>query len=183
MNTEMKLDTDCKTCRSHMADLLLDANYAASHAELSSHLATCTDCRTELNELHATFALLDEYAAPEPSPYFDSKLHARLREVQTEVPEGLWSRMRSFLLFSTGRSFQPAVATALALVLVAGGGGTFWQLRYANNNAASPMINASNTSAAVNDLTVLDNNAQAEQQMGQLLDQSGSEDDDTPPTT
>jgi hypothetical protein len=180
MNTEMKLDTDCKTCRSHMADLLLDANYAASHAELSSHLQTCTDCRTELNELRATFALLDEYAAPEPSPYFDSKLYARLREVQAEQPEGLWARVRSFLIFSTGRSFQPAVAAALALVLVAGGGGTFWQMRYAHNGAASPTTEAS---ATVNDLTVLDNNAQAEQQMSQLLDQSGSEDEDTPPAT
>jgi len=179
MNTAMKLDTDCKACRSHLPDLLLDEAYTASHPELARHLASCAECRTELTELRSTFALLDEFAAPEPSPYFDSKLHARLREAVASEPEGLWERMRSFLLFSTGRSFQPAVATTLALVLLIGGSGTFLQLRNPHGNPAEAAV----PSATVNDFNVLDNNAQAEQQMGQLLDQSGSEDEDTPPAS
>ena len=171
--------TDCKTCRSHLPDLLLDQDYAASHPELAGHLDTCSDCLTELNELRSTFALLDEFTAPEPSPYFDSKLYARLREAQASEPESFWERMRSFLLFSTGRTFQPAVASALVLVLLIGGGGTFLGvhgLHTANSTTAT-------SSAAVNDLKVLDNNSQAEQQMGQLLDESGSEDEDTPPAS
>jgi len=178
MNTVMK-HTDCKTCRAHLPDLLLDQDYAAAHAELTGHLETCSTCRTELNELRATFALLDDFAAPAPSPYFDTRLHARLREAQQAQPEGLWERMRSFLTFSTGRSFQPAMAGALALVLLVGGGGTFVQMQ--NVHGAPPATAAS--SATVNDLKVLDNNAQAEQQMGQLLDESGSEDEDAPPTS
>jgi len=178
MNTATKLDTDCKTCRSHLPDLLLDDAYSATHPELTRHIAACAACRTELNELRSTFALLDEFAAPEPSPYFDSKLHARLREAVVAEPEGLWERMRSFLLFSTGRSFQPAIATALALVLLVGGSGTFLQLRNISGTSG-----AAASSATVNDLKVLDNNAQAEQQMGQLLDQSGSEDEDMPPAS
>jgi len=178
MNTAMKLDTDCKSCRSHLADLLLDDTYIASHPALEQHLAACSSCRTELNELRSTFALLDEYAAPEPSPFFDTRLQARLREAVAAEPESLWERMRSFLLFSTGRSFQPAVACALVLVLAVGGSGTFLQLR---NMQQSPANTAS--SATVNDLKVLDNNAQEEQQMNQLLDTSGSADEDTPPTS
>ena len=171
--------TDCKTCRSHLPDLLLDQDYAASHPELAGHLDTCSDCLTELKELRSTFALLDEFTAPEPSPYFDSKLHALLREAQASEPESFWERMRSFLLFSTGRSFQPAVASALALVLLIGGGGAFFGvhgLHTVNSTAAA-------SSATVNDLKILDNNSQAEQQMGQLLDESGSEDGDTPPAS
>ena len=120
--------------------------------------------------------------APEPSPYFDSRLHARLREVQAEAPEGFFARLRSYFLFSTGRALQPAMATALALMLLIGGGGTFWQM-HGTQPAVSNQPRQVSASAAVNDLNVLDNNAQAEQQMGQLLDQSGSEDGDAPPTT
>jgi anti-sigma factor RsiW len=174
----MKTEMTCKTCRTYLPDLLLDEEFAASRPEVAIHLAACADCGTELNELRATFALLDEYTAPEPSPYFDSRLHARLREAQAAEPESLWERVKSFVSFSTGRSFQPALAGALVLVLALGGGGTFLGVHGLHNAsvAAAP-------SATVNDLKVLDNNDQAEQQMGQLLDQSGSEDGDVSPTT
>ncbi len=178
MNTAMKFDADCKSCRSHLVDLLLDDAYAASHPELEQHLASCAACSTELRELRSTVALLDEYAAPEPSPFFDTRMHARLREAITAEPESLWERMRSFILFSTGRSFQPAVARALALVLLIGGSCTFLQLYNLQQSRANTAA-----SATVDDLKVLDNNAQEEQQMNQLLDTSGSADEDTPPAS
>jgi hypothetical protein len=176
MNTETKLTAACKTYRSHLADVLLDSAYDAAHPELRAHLNSCAPCRTEFNELRATYVLLDEFTAPEPSPYFDSKLHARLREVQAEAPEGFWERIRSFVLFSTGRSFRPAVTAALALTMVAGGAGYFTTQR--------PLTAApTQASSTVNDLKVLDNNDSAEQQMGALLDMSGDEDGDSQPTT
>jgi anti-sigma factor RsiW len=173
MEKMMELKTNCKTCRTHLADLLLDESYATAHPEVSAHLAGCEECMTELAELRATFALLDSWTAPEPSAYFDSKLHARLREAQSAAPEGLWSRMRSFVTFSTGRGLRPAMAGALALVLVLGGGGTLIDLYHpAVSTQASP---------TVNDLKILDNNAQAIQQMDQLLDTN--DDGSAPPTT
>jgi hypothetical protein len=178
MNTAMKHDTDCKSCQSHLADLLLDDAYTASHPELAQHLASCAGCRTELNDLRSTFNLLDEFTAPEPSAFFDTRMHARLREAVAAQPENLWERMRSFLLFSTGRAFQPAVACALALVLVIGGGGTFLQLQNTPHTTAH-----ATSSATVNDLKGLDNNIQEEQQLDQLLDTSGSADEDTPPAS
>ncbi len=168
-------NTDCKTCRTHMPDLLLDETFLATHPEMSAHLATCTACAAELNELRSTFALLDTWTAPEPSAYFDSKLHARLREAEAEQPEGFWERTRSFLLFSTGRGLRPALAGSLAFAMLIGGGsfGLYLQHQSASSQA----------SATVNDLQILDNNAQAVQQMNQLLDDSGSDDNATPPTT
>ena len=180
MINEMIRKTDCKTCRSHLPDLLFEEGFAAAHPEIESHIESCAACRTELHELRSTFALLDEFTAPEPSPYFDSKLHARLREVQATAPEGFIERLRSFVLFSTGRSFRPALTAALGLLLLLGGGGTFVGLYSNSTHGSAP---ATVPSAAVDDLKVLDDNAQAEQQMGQLLDMSGSEDEDTPPTT
>jgi anti-sigma factor RsiW len=173
MNTMIKID--CKTCRSHMADLLLDEAFASAHSDVAAHLEACSECHTELAELRATFAMLDEYTAPELSPYFDTRLHARLREVQSEAPEGFFARLRSYFLFSTGRKFQPAMASALAIVLAVGGGSAFWM----HGSMAPAPIAPAATSATINDLKVLDNNQQTEQLMGQLLDQSGSEDDDS----
>jgi len=159
---EMKID--CRTCRNALADLLLDESYAAAHPELAGHMAGCAECRTELAELRATFALLDDWKAPEPSAYFDTKLHARLREAQAGEPEGLWARTRAFLLYSTGHRFRPAVAAALLAAVMLAGGGTFAGL-YGHNSTVA--VQASPT---VNDLKILDNNAQAVQQMDQLLD-------------
>ena len=172
-------NTDCKTCRTHMPDLLLDETFLAAHPEMSAHLASCTAGATELKELRSTFALLDTWTAPEPSAYFDSKLHVRLREAEAAQPEGFWERTRSFLLFSTGRGLRPALGGALAFAMLISGGSFGLYLQH-----QSPDSSVS-TSATVNDLQILDNNAQALQQMNQLLDDSGSSSDDNaaPPTT
>ncbi len=175
MEKKMEWKTDCNTCRTHLADLLLDESYASGHPEIAAHMAACAECRTELEELQATVALLGEWTAPEPSAYFDVKLRARLREAQALEPEGLWSRMRSFLLFSTGRRLRPALAGTLVVAVVLGGGGTIAGLY---ERTAAVAVQAS---PAVNDLKVLDNNAQALQQMDQLLD--SSDDSPAPPTT
>jgi anti-sigma factor RsiW len=166
---------DCSDCREHMADLLLDEGFAAEHEELSGHLASCVACATELAELKATFAALDSWTAPEPSPYFDTRVHALLREEQAAAPEGIWERVRAFFLFSTGRGLRPALTGALALVMVLGGGGVLLTMHEhaMRTTAASP---------TVNDLKILDVNAQAEQQVDQLLD-APIDDSTTQPTT
>ncbi len=106
---KIDMKTDCKTCRTALADLLLDKSYAAAHPEVAAHMAGCAECRKELEELQATFALLDDWKAPEPSPYFDAKLHARLREAQASEPEGFWSRTRAFPDVQHGTSVAAGV--------------------------------------------------------------------------
>jgi anti-sigma factor RsiW len=171
--------TNCKDCRSHLPDLLLDTAYTAAHPEFKEHLLACAACRAELAELRSTFALLDEWKAPEISPYFDSRLQARLREAVASPPEGFFARMRSYLLFSTGRQFRPAMAGALAFVLLIGGG------TFANFYHAADSMPPVADSATVNDLKLLDNNVQAEQQLNQLLDDPApsANDDAALPTT
>jgi hypothetical protein len=56
------------------------------------HIASCKDCATHLLDLQKTMALLDEWQAPEPSPYFDTRLQARLREEMARpLPDGAGS--------------------------------------------------------------------------------------------
>jgi hypothetical protein len=166
---------NCKTAQQAMLDLLPDKTVPAA---MSFHLASCEPCRIELAELRETFAAMDAWTAPEPSAYFDSKLHVKLREAQAAGPEGFFERMRAYWTYSTGRHMRSAMAGALGMVLLLGGG-TYAGI-YAHNQTVASVA----PSATVNDLKVLDKNAQALEQMDQLLeDQPDNQDSGDQPTT
>ncbi len=165
---------NCKDCQKELADHLFEPELSeASSSPLGAHLADCEPCSRELAELRETMSLLDAWDAPEPSPYFDQKLAVMLREEQAKAPAGWMERMKERLLFNTGRQFRPAMAGALALAVLLGGG----------SFAGLTVFHHSNTkvqaSAAVEDLQILDRNDQAIQQMDQLL----QDDDDNDPGT
>jgi anti-sigma factor RsiW len=160
----------CQDCKSALPDLLLDSA-APSNAAARAHLEACAACKEEFSSLEATFALLDAWQAPQPSPYFDQKLAVRLREAQAEPAAGWLERLKLRLLFNTGRQFRPALAGALALILLVGGG-TFADLSGRFSGAAK-------VSATVNDLQILDKNDQALQTMDQLLQDDGTPGDDS----
>jgi anti-sigma factor RsiW len=96
---------NCNFIEEHMLDLA--AGNAAS-SEVAKHLNACSGCATRLNEFRSTMALLDEWEAPEPSPYFDTRLKARIREVAAE-PQGFMSWFR-----------RPILAGALAGLMALG---------------------------------------------------------------
>ncbi|MGA7905855.1 MAG: hypothetical protein WCA16_00510 [Candidatus Sulfotelmatobacter sp.] len=77
----------CEEIREKMPDLA--SGLAESTAEISGHLAGCEACAGKLEEFRQTMALLDEWQAPEPSPYFDVRLQARLREEMAK-PQAVW---------------------------------------------------------------------------------------------
>ncbi len=110
--------------------------------------------------------LLDDWKAPEISPWFEARMAARFREEQARTPESLFERVRDTWLFNNHAVTKPLMAGAMALLLVAGGGG-YWQATHMPT-AARP----AGVSATLQDLQILDNNAQAIQQMDQLLDDS-----------
>lgn len=167
----------CHDSKSALPELLLNPT-APSNAAAREHLKSCPDCTQEFQSLEATFALLDSWQAPEPSPYFDQKLAVRLREEQALPAAGWFERMRSRLLFNTGRQFRPVVAGALAVVFLAAGG-TFADL------SGFPHPAKTQVSATVNDLQILDKNDQALQTMNLLLqdDNSNSDSVPTPPSS
>jgi hypothetical protein len=82
--------------------------------EIQSHCAVCGPCALELEQLKKTMALLDEWQAPDPSPYFDLKLQARLREEQQKSTVGWFGWFR-----------KPAAVGLAATVLLALGVGSF----------------------------------------------------------
>lgn len=109
-------------------------------------------------------ALLDDWEAPEPTPWFDSRLMARFREEQQRAPSGWFARLRDRFQLGNPVGYRPMLAGAMALVLLAAGGGGYLEFSSMQRSAAA------NTSRTLQDLQVLDNNSQAIQQMDQLLD-------------
>src|SRR5258708_20125576 len=82
----------CKQIDELLPDLAAGMN--ASTPEVEIHIASCNDCAAHLRALQKTMALLDEWQAPEPSPYFDTRLRARLREEMARPAAGWVSWMR-----------------------------------------------------------------------------------------
>ena len=114
--------------------------------EVKDHLQTCAGCTDRLNEFRQTMAVLDEWQAPEPSPYFDMRLRARLREEAARQPAGLWQWMR-----------KPALAVSLAVLMVMSI--TLFRTDAGRNPTSDgPTAMVAEPGTAVGDLQALDRN-------------------------
>lgn len=167
-NSTLSPAAACQLCQSAMPDLLLDPESPLALAA-RPHLLQCEPCRLELSALEGTSGLLSSWAAPEPSTWFDQRLYARLREAQAAPPESFFERLRSRLLFSSGRELRPLLAGGLALLLAIGGGTAALTVHTSQPAAVQ-------ASATVQDLQILDRNDQAIQTMDQLLDDTPNDD-------
>src|SRR5437868_4711223 len=99
------MKSNCDDTRELMPDLA--AGLAAATPEVKAHLESCTECAGKLEAFRQTMSLLDEWQAPEPSPYFDVRLRARLREESAKQPVD-WLRWLR----------KPGLAAAFALIMV-----------------------------------------------------------------
>jgi len=137
----------CDEIRERIPDVA--AGFSEPTADESQHLASCNDCAEQFKGMRATMALLDEWQAPEPSPYFDTRLQARLREEMAK-PQASWLHWFR----------RPVLAGALTVALGIGiglfftkGGGIF-------NTADDrpPIAEATEPGTAASDLQALDKN-------------------------
>ena len=65
---------------------------------------------------------LDAWEGAEPSPFFEARMAARMREERAAQPAGFVERLRARLLFGPGMHLRPVAAGALAVLLLIGGG-------------------------------------------------------------
>jgi anti-sigma factor RsiW len=147
----------CTGMESKLADMLLDPE--AVPAKVRTHVEQCDHCQGELAELGATMALLDTWEAPEPSPYFLTRLDARMREERQAEPEGWFARLRDRFAFGPQMHVRPLAAMAMAVMLLVGGGAYLGISDVDQATAPTPQA------FVVHDLQTLDNNAQVLDQM------------------
>jgi predicted anti-sigma-YlaC factor YlaD len=140
----------CEEIREMMPDLA--SGMAEVTPEIRGHLAGCGACSGKLEEFRKTMALLDEWQAPEPSPYFDVRLQARLRE-EVAKPQAEWM----------GWFRRPVLAAALTVLMAIGVGMVFSKgdgiYRRADNVVADNDVSTqAEPGTAVGDLSALDKN-------------------------
>jgi hypothetical protein len=121
--------------------------------EIGGHLAGCGACTGKLEEFRQTMALLDQWQAPEPSPYFDVRLQARLREEMAKPQAGWLAWFR-----------RPVLAAALTVLMGIGVGLFFTKSSgiYKSNDDEIAVVESQAQSAepgtAVSDLQALEKN-------------------------
>ena len=140
----------CNETREVMPDLA--AGLTAVPPEVKAHLDSCAECAGKLEAFRQTMSLLDEWQAPEPSPYFDLRMRARLREESAKQTAGWMHWLR-----------KPVLAASFALVMVVGVSLVRMNSGERGNNTAAPLVAAGPQSqaepgTAVGDLQALEKN-------------------------
>ncbi len=157
---------NCEKLREEFMEAVLSGPAAAS-PELREHLRSCAACAEELASFQQTMTLLDSWQAPEPSPYFSSRLRARLREEAAAPALGWLAWLR-----------RPVLAAAAAVLIAVGAGlleiGHFThdQNTLATNDG---VIRSGAPGSAVGDLQYLDKNADLFSEFDALDGQSSTE--------
>jgi anti-sigma factor RsiW len=153
---------NCKDVREQLFDLTTPGAEQANDA-VARHVAECSACAAELNSLRKTMAALDEWKAPEASPYFNVRLQARLREekAREHTPFGVvlgWLRMGWLQV-----RWQPVTAAALSFAIAVG------VIVYQSMPGVEP-IPSQAKSPAVADLQLLEKNGEVYKNFDLLYD-------------
>ena len=98
----------CEKLRQEFMEAVLSGPETLSTAA-QEHLRSCPACAAELASFQGTMSLLDEWQAPEPSPYFNSRLMARVREEASTPAPGWLAWLR-----------RPMVAVTAAVLMASG---------------------------------------------------------------
>jgi len=140
----------CNEAREVMPDVA--AGLTAVTPEVKAHLDSCAECAGKLEAFRQTMSLLDEWQAPDPSPYFDVRMRARLREESAKQTAG-WMRWLR----------KPVLAASFALLMVVGVSLVQMNSGERGSNAVSPLAAVgpqapAEPGTAVGDLQALEKN-------------------------
>jgi anti-sigma factor RsiW len=159
----------CSTIHDQLPDVALDVS--AATPEVQAHLNSCRECAETLEAIRSTIHLLDEWTAPEPSPYWDVRMQARLRQEQQRPAAG-WLQW----------FHRPVLSFAAALSLVVGIG-LYQAGRFLHDVDPPPQPIAFHiaapTGTAVADLQYLDKKSDLLQNFDALDDMDGDADSDS----
>jgi len=156
----------CEKLRQEFMEAVLSGPETVS-LEAQEHLRTCASCASELASFRETMTLLDEWQTPEPSPYFATRVMARVREEAAQPARNLFGWLR-----------RPIAAVVAAVLIVLGVSllemDRFNQDHYtlATND---PAVRMSTPGTAVSDLQYLDKNADLFSDFEPLDGQSSTE--------
>jgi hypothetical protein len=98
---------NCNDVRENLIEMVTEG---PADPQVTAHVRECGVCSEELASMRKTMALMDEWEAPEPSPYFLTRLRAHVKDEQQKAPASMFGWLR-----------RPILAASLATVLAASG--------------------------------------------------------------
>lgn len=104
--------------------------------ELDRHLAACTECGQERQQLQALKTLATAYPVVEPDPNFLTRSRIRLEESLDAIPPKRWFERFGQRVLNNFANLQAAPVAAVLLLIVGGGAGTLGGYEYAQARAA-----------------------------------------------
>jgi hypothetical protein len=104
--------------------------------ELDRHLAACTECSQERQQLLALKTLATAYPVSEPDPNFVTRSRIRLEESLDAIPPKRWFERFGQRVLNNFANLQAAPVAAVLLLIVGGGAGTLGGYQYAQARAA-----------------------------------------------
>jgi len=134
---------NCKEIRERMPDVA--AGFSELTVDEGKHLESCGACAEQWKAMRSTMAVLDEWQVPEPTPYFDVRLQARLREEMAKPQAGWLHWFR-----------RPVLAAALTVILGVVVGLFFARGKISDHGQEATIVEPPGT--AVSDLQALENN-------------------------
>ena len=160
----------CKEIHELLPDMA--AGTAPERPEMATHIASCSGCAAKLEQFRQTMALLDEWTVSEPSPYFDTRVNARVREEMPRPAAGFlhWVR-KPMLAFSLAAAMVAAAALAFA-------GRDYFAQTEAINTRPPELTVPAEPGTAVGDLQALEKNHDLYADFD-LLDELQVQDDET----
>jgi hypothetical protein len=139
------LRRDTRRAHKQAREKMLEAILFGAEAD-QRHVEGCTSCTSESQELVSVLNLLDEWQAPDPTPYFETRLRARIRAEQDTPKRLSWRLMPRMVV-----GWRVAVASVLVGFLIAYG------LFVSNSKHVSTQ--SAHVTSAVLDLQSLDRDA------------------------
>ena len=104
--------------------------------ELDRHIAACTECSQERQQLLALKTLATAYPVVEPDPNFVTRSRIRLEESLDAIPPKRWFERFGQRVLNNFANLQAAPVAAVLLLIVGGGAGTLGGYEYAQARAA-----------------------------------------------
>jgi hypothetical protein len=152
----------CKDIKDEILEAALTG--AAPGDSAKAHMLGCAACETEFKSMLSTMNVLDTWTTPEPSPYFDVRFRARLREVKEQEQHGVLGRWLEKIGIRQ-LTWKPIAAAGFALVMAVG----VYLETPGKLTRKPPVVEAS---CPVVDLQALDNNQQVLNELQDLDDDS-----------
>ncbi len=104
--------------------------------ELDRHLAACTECSHEREQMLALKTLATAYPVVEPDPNFVTRSRIRLEESLDSIPPKRWFQRFGQRVLNNFANLQAAPVGVVLLLIVGGGAGTLGGYEYAQARAA-----------------------------------------------